>query len=155
MTVVWLLSLFQSHTNEMTQTGLYNHGKWLETWHSDLGSRGFFFSVYVAKTKALMGHWSALFLKCKIMFSHETAQLILLTLFIYNNNEKKQKEYKKEKKKKMKIDRNNNNSDKINIKMYCQKEERKKKMGHVKERLPVVWPRCKWIKVKEGRNEIM
>ena len=60
------------------------------------------------------------------MFSHEVAQLILLTLFMYNNNGKKQKEYKKE-----------------------------KKMGHVKERLPVVWPGCKWIKVKEGRNEIV
>ena len=86
------------------------------------------------------------------MFSHAAAQLILLTLFMYNNNEKKQKEYKK-KEKKMKIDRNNNNSDKINIKIYCQKEE--KKMGHVKERLPVVGPGCKWIKVKEGRNEII
>ena len=92
---VWVFSATHRLTNEprcektglrgfqpgSTQTGLYNHTKWLEAWNFVFRKKRDF-TIYVAKTKALISCAVTAQLICsfvytyaKIRFSHNEAQM--------------------------------------------------------------------------------
>ena len=66
-----------------TQTGLYNHRRWLEALNFRIGKKRDC-TIYVVKTKALICGF--VFTYTKSRFSHDAAQMIIINLKVISLN---------------------------------------------------------------------